>query len=106
MTLLKKWLSDTVELSPKDAMFEDFAVKTIADPTLTSLQKKVLLKGMREIAESDYQKSIADTYYRAAHALTNGDGARVDPQTLERVKAMLLSVEALLKQAERKRYQK
>src|SRR2546425_10056466 len=107
MTLLKKWLSDTVELSPKDTLFEKFLVETVADPKLTSLQKRMVLKGMTEIAETDFQKSAAENYYGAADALTNGDnGARVDPQTLEKAKVMLLCIEVLLKTAERKRKQK
>ena len=69
-----------------DQMFENTILKTIANPKLSSIKKRLLLRDLVGVANTDFQKGVAEAYYEFSKALLSGDKPAFRlPQSLSEV---------------------
>ena len=106
MTFLRKSLAGEIEISPADQVFENTILKTIGNPKLTAIQKAGQLRYLKQLAETPYQREVADAYSLFAESMLVKDGIDESAELatrIEKARTMALSALALLNEAERKR---
>jgi hypothetical protein len=72
MTTLKKMLQEENVLDPGDRLYEEFCLKTISNPKLLPVEKANLLRNSLDVARTDYQKSVGQSYSAFADAMVKG----------------------------------